>query len=139
MEKDFSKLIDNLMEGFKEFIKGIEEVSKEATGKTFDEIMAMPTDTQEERKAFVDELLKIKGKLDGSKPCDFEGQYIKITGGKTCTQFEAKGSKRDLVHLLAQGVSAAIKNMELKEDKVDEFLDMFKNEVKEMLNNGIML
>lgn len=139
MEKDLDNLMEDLMKVVKDFTEAFDKASKEATGKTLDEIIKMPVETPEEKKAFVEELLKIKEKLDGKKPCDFEGQYVKITGGKHCTSFEARGSKKDLIHLLAQGVSAAIKNLELKEDKVDEFLDMFKDEVKEMLDNGIML
>lgn len=137
--KDLDELIEELGKTIKDFAKRFDEVSKEATGKSLDEIMAMPTETKEEKKAFVEELLKIKSKLDGSKPCDFDGQYVKITGGKMCTQFEAKGYTRDLIHLLAQGVSAVIKNAGVKEDKIDEFLDMFKNEVKEMQDKGIMI
>lgn len=139
MEKDLDNLMEDLMKVVKDFTEAFDKASKEATGKTLDEIIKMPAETPEEKKAFVEELLKIKEKLDGKKPCDFEGQYVKITGGKHCTSFEARGSKKDLIHLLAQGVSAAIKNLELKEDKVDEFLNMFKDEVKEMLDNGIML
>ena len=139
MEKDLDNLMENLMKVVNDLTETFDKASKEATGKTFEEIIKMPVETPEEKKAFIDELLKIKEKLDGKKPCDFEGQYVKITGGKHCTSFEARGSKKDLIHLLAQGVSAAIKNLELKEDKVDEFLNMFKDEVKEMLDNGIML
>lgn len=139
MEKDLDNLMENLMKVVNDLTETFDKASKEATGKTFEEIIKMPVETPEERKAFVEELLKIKEKLDGKKPCDFEGQYVKITGGKHCTSFEARGSKKDLIHLLAQGVSAAIKNLEIKEDKVDEFLNMFKDEVKEMLDNGIML
>lgn len=139
MEKDLDNLMEDLMKVVKDFTEAFDKASKEATGKTLDEIIKMPVETPEEKKAFVEELLKIKEKLDGKKPCDFEGQYVKITGGKHCTSFEARGSKKDLIHLLAQGVSAAIKNLEIKEDKVDEFLNMFKDEVKEMLDNGIML
>lgn len=139
MEKDLDNLMENLMKVVNDFTETFDKASKEATGKTLEEIVKMPVDTPEEKKAFVEELLKIKEKLDGKKPCDFEGQYVKITGGKHRTSFEARGNKKDLIHLLAQGVSAAIKNLEIKEDKVDEFLDTFKNEVKEMLDNGIML
>ena len=139
MKKDLDNLMEDLMKAVNDFTETFDKASKEATGKTLEEIVKMPVDTPEEKKAFVEELLKIKEKLDGKKPCDFEGQYVKITGGKHCTSFEARGNKKDLIHLLAQGVSAAIKNLEIKEDKVDEFLDMFKNEVKEMLDNGIML
>ena len=139
MEKDLDNLMEELMKVVNDLTETFDKASKEATGKTFEEIIKMPVETPEEKKAFVEELLKIKEKLDGKKPCDFEGQYVKITGGKHCTSFEARGSKKDLIHLLAQGVSAAIKNLEIKEDKVDEFLDIFKDEVKEMLDNGIML
>lgn len=139
MKKDMDNLMEDLMKVVKDLNETFDKASKEATGKTFEEIIKMPVETPEEKKAFVEELLKIKEKLDGKKPCDFEGQYVKITGGKHCTSFEARGSKKDLIHLLAQGVSAAIKNFKIKEDKVDEFLDMFKDEVKEMLDNGIML
>ena len=139
MEKDLDNLMENLMKVVNDLTETFDKASKEATGKTFEEIIKMPVETPEERKAFVEELLKIKEKLDGKKPCDFEGQYVKITGGKHCTSFEARGSKKDLIHLLAQGVSAAIKNLEIKEDKVDKFLNMFKDEVKEMLDNGIIL
>lgn len=139
MKKDLDNLMENLMKAVNDFTETFDKASKEATGKTLEDIVKMPVDTPEEKKAFVEELLKIKEKLDGKKPYDFEGQYVKITGGKHCTSFEARGSKKDLIHLLAQGVSAAIKNLEIKEDKVDEFLDIFKNEVKEMLDNGIVL
>ena len=139
MKKDLDNLMEDLMKAVNDFTETFDKASKEATGKTLEEIVKMPVDTPEEKKAFVEELLKIKEKLDGKKPCDFEGQYVKITGGKHCTSFEARGNKNDLIHLLAQGVSAAIKNLEIKEDKVDEFLDIFKNEVKEMLDNGIVL
>ena len=99
----------------------------------------MPVGTTEEKKAFIEELLKIKEKLDGKKLCDFEGSYVKITGGKHCTSFEAKGSKVDIIQLLAQGVSAMIKNLDLDEEKSKEFLNMFIDEVKSMNNNGIMI
>ena len=99
----------------------------------------MPVETPEEKKAFVEELLKIKEKLDGKKLCNFDGSYVKITGGKHCTSFEAKGSKTDVIHLLAQGVSAMIKNLDLDEEKSKKFLNMFIDEVKSMNNNGIMI
>ena len=116
MEKDFEKLIkdlDNVMSEMGDMIEEFKKDVKKATGKTLDEIMDMPVDTPEEKKAFVDELLKIKEKLDGKKSCNFDGSYVKITGGKHCTSFEAKGSKNDVIHLLAQGVSAMIKNLYL--------------------------
>lgn len=81
MEKDLDNLMENLMKVVKDFTEAFDKASKEATGKTLDEIIKMPVETPEEKKAFVEELLKIKEKLDGKKPCDFEGQYVKITGG----------------------------------------------------------
>ena len=139
MEKDLDNLMENLMKVVKDFTEAFDKASKEATGKTLDEIIKMPVGTFEEKKAFVDELLKIKEKLDGKKPCNFDGSYVKITGGKRCTSFEAKGSKNNVIHLLAQGVSTMIKNLDLDKEKSKEFLNMFIDEVKEMLDKGIVL
>lgn len=139
MEKDLDSLMEDLMKVAKDFTEAFDKSSKEATGKTLDEIIKMPVETTEEKKAFVEELLKIKEKLDGRKLCNFDGNYVKITGGKHCTSFEAKGSKANIIHLLAQGVSAMIKNLDLDEEKSKEFLNMFIDEVKEMLGNSIML
>lgn len=142
MEKDFEKLmkeLNNLMNEMGDMFKEFDKASKEATGKTLDEIIKMPVKTPEERKAFVEELLKIKEKLDGKKPRNFDGSYVKITGGKHCTSFEAKGSKNDVIHLLAQGVSAMIKNLDLDKEKSKEFLNMFIDEVKSMNDNGIII
>lgn len=139
MEKDLDNLMENLMKVVKDFTEAFDKASKEATGKSLDEIMKMPVETPEEKKAFVEELLKIKEKLDGKKLCDFEGSFVKITGGKHCTSFEAKGSKHDVIHLLAQGVSAMIKNLDLDEEKSKEFLNMFIDEVKSLNENGIMI
>ena len=139
MEKDLDNLMEDLMKVVKDFTEEFDKASKEATGKTLDEIIKMPVETPEEKKAFVEELLKIKEKLDGKKLCNFDGSYVKITGGKHCTSFEAKGSKTDVIHLLAQGVSAMIKNLDLDKEKSKEFLNMFIDEVKEMLDKGIVL
>ena len=139
MKKDMDNLMEDLMKVVKDLNETFDKASKEATGKTFEEIVKMPVETPEEKKAFVEELLKIKEKLDGKKPCDFEGQYVKITGGKHCTSFEAKGPKVEIIHLLAQGVSAMIKNLDLNEEKSKEFLNMFVDEVKSMNDNGIMI
>ena len=139
MEKDLDNLMEDLMKVVKDFTEAFDKASKEATGITFDEIIKMPVETPEEKKAFVEELLKIKEKLDGKKLCNFDGSYVKITGGKHCTSFEAKGSKTDVIHLLAQGVSAMIKNLDLDEEKSKKFLNMFIDEVKSMNNNGIMI
>ena len=139
MEKDLDNLMENLMKVVNDLTETFDKDSKEATGKTLDEIIKMPVETPEEKKAFVEELLKIKEKLDGKKLCDFEGQYVKITGGKHCTSFEAKGSKTDVIHLLAQGVSAMIKNLDLDKEKSKEFLNLFIDEVKSMNDNGIII
>ena len=139
MEKDLDNLMENLMKVVNDLTETFDKASKEATGKTLDEIIKMPVETPEEKKAFVEELLKIKEKLDGKKLCDFEGQYVKITGGKHCTSFEAKGSKTDVIHLLAQGVSAMIKNLDLDKEKSKEFLNLFIDEVKSMNDNGIII
>ena len=139
MEKDLDNLMENLMKMVNDLTETFDKVSKETTGKTFEEIIKMPVGTPEEKKAFVEELLKIKEKLDGKKLCNFDGSYVKITGGKHCTSFEAKGSKNDVIHLLAQGVSAMIKNLDLDKEKSKEFLNMFIDEIKEMLDKGIVL
>lgn len=139
MEKDLDNLMENLMKVVKDFTEAFDKASKEATGKSLDDIMKMPVETKEEKKAFVEELMKIKEKLDGTKVCDFEGSYVKITGGKHCTSFEAKGSKHDVIHLLAQGVSAMIKNLDLDEEKSKEFLNMFIDEVKSLNENEIII
>ena len=139
MKKDMDNLMEDLMKVVKDLTEKFDKDSKEATGKTFEEIIKMPVETTEEKKAFIEELLKIKEKLDGKKLCDFDGSYVKIAGGKHCTSFEAKGSKVDIIHLLAQGVSAMIKNLDLDEEKSKEFLNMFIDEVKSMNNNGIMI
>ena len=139
MEKDLDNLMENLMKMVNDLTETFDKVSKETTGKKFEEIIKMPVRTLEEKKAFVDELLKIKEKLDGKKLCNFDGSYVKITGGKHCTSFEAKGSKNDVIHLLAQGVSAMIKNLDLDKEKSKEFLNMFIDEIKEMLDKGIVL
>ena len=139
MKKDMDNLMEDLMKVVKDLNETFDKASKEATGKTFEEIIKMPVGTPEEKKAFVEELLKIKEKLDGKKLCDFEGSYVKITGGKHCTSFEAKGSRIDVIQLLAQGVSAIMKNINVKKEKEDEFLNMFIDEVKSMNDNGIMI
>ena len=139
MKKDMDNLMEDLMKVVKDLNETFDKASKEATGKTFEEIIKMPVGTQEEKKAFIEELLKIKEKLDGKKLCSFYGSYVKITGGKHGTSFEAKGSKTDVIQLLAQGVSAIIKNLDLDEEKSKEFLNMFVDEVKSMNNNGIMI
>ena len=139
MKKDIDNLMEDLMKVVKDLNETFDKASKEATGKTFEEIIKMPVGTPEEKKAFVEELLKIKEKLDGKKLCNFDGSYVKITGGKHCTSFEAKGSKTDIIQLLAQGVSAMIKNLDLDKEKSKEFLNMFIDEIKEMLDKGIVL
>lgn len=139
MEKDLDNLMEDLMKVVKDFTEAFDKASKEATGKTFEEIIKMPVETPEEKKAFVEELLKIKEKLDGKKLCNFDGSYVKITGGKHCTSFEAKGSKIDAIHLLAQGVSAMIKNLDLDKEKEDKFLNMFIDEVKAISNSGTII
>lgn len=139
MKKDMDNLMEDLMKVVKDLNETFDKASKEATGKTFEEIIKMPVGTPEEKKVFVEELLKIKEKLDGKKLCSFDGSYVKITGGKHCTSFEAKGPKVEIIQLLAQGVSAMIKNLDLNEEKSKEFLNMFIDEVKSMNNNGIMI
>lgn len=142
MDKDFEELtksMDKVLESLKAISKDFDKLVKEATGKTLDEIMAMPVETVEERKAFVEELMKVKDAMNGEKVHNFDGQYIKISGGEHCTSFEAKGSKEDLIHMLAQGVCAMINNLGIKDDKVDEFIKIFTEEVKSMLKNGIMI
>ena len=139
MKKDMDNLMEDLMKVVKDLNETFDKASKEATGKTFEEIVKMLVETPEEKKAFVEELLKIKEKLDDKKLCDFEGSYVKITGGKHCTSFEAKGPKVDVIQLLAQGVSAIMKNINVKKEKEDEFLNMFIDEVKSMNDNGIMI
>lgn len=139
MEKDLDNLMEDLMKVVKDFTEAFDKASKEATGKAFEEIIKMPVETPEEKKAFVEELLKIKEKLDGKKVCNFDGSYVKITGGKHCTSFEAKGSKTYVIHLLAQGVSAMIKNLDLDKEKSKEFLNMFIDEVKAISNSGTII
>ena len=139
MEKDLDNLMEDLMKVVKDFTEAFDKASKEATGKTFEEIIKMPVETPEEKKAFVEELLKIKEKLDGKKLCNFDGSYVKITGGKHCTSFEAKGSKTNVIHLLAQGVGAMIKNLDLDKEKSKEFLNMFIDEVKAISNSGTII
>lgn len=139
MEKDLDNLMEDLMKVVKDFTETFDKASKDATGKTFEEIIKMPVETPEEKKAFVEELLKIKEKLDGKKLCNFDGSYVKITGGKHCTSFEAKGSKTNVIHLLAQGVGAMIKNLDLDKEKSKEFLNMFIDEVKAISNSGTII
>ena len=139
MEKELDNLMEDLMKVVKDFNEAFDKASKEATGKAFEEIIKMPVETPEEKKAFVEELLKIKEKLDGKKVCNFDGSYVKITGGKHCTSFEAKGSKTNVIHLLAQGAGAMIKNLDLDKEKSKEFLNMFIDEVKAISNSGTII
>lgn len=140
MKKDIDKIIEDLGNSINEFTDMIDTITKEATGKSLAELIDMPTDTAEGKEAFHKELSKIKDVLDSSsKVCDFEGSSIKITGGKKYTKFEASGCKYDLVHLLAQGVSAMMKNINIKKDKEDEFFKLFIDEVKKINDSGIMI
>ncbi len=127
--KDLNKVMSEMGDMFKEFKKDV----KEATGKTLEEIMAMPVDTPEERQAFVDELMKVRKMMTGEKKCNFKGQYIKITGGESCTSFEASGNSVDLLHMLAQGVATVLERQKLDEKDTDEFLKLFSDEIKEMI------
>lgn len=136
MEKDFEKLLDSLnkvVEGMGDLMKEFEEDVKKATGKTLNEIMDMPVNTPEERQAFVDELMKVRKMMTGEKKCNFKGQYIKITGGESCTSFEASGNNIDLLHMLAQGVATVLERQHLDEKDTDEFLKLFSDEIKNMI------
>lgn len=136
MEKDFEKLLEDLnkvVDGMGDLMKEFEKDVKKATGKTLDEIIAMPVNTPEERQAFVDELMKVRKMMTGEKKCNFKGQYIKITGGESCTSFEASGNSVDLFHMLAQGVATVLSRQNLDEKDTDEFLKLFSDEIKEMI------
>ena len=134
MDKDFEKLLDRLNDTLNEIGSEFEKLTKDATGKTLKEIMDMPVETTEEKRAFVDELMKIKNKLDGEKKCNFKGQYIKITGGESCTSFEACGNNVDLLHMLAQGVATILEKASIKKEDIDEFLKLFSDEIKNMID-----
>jgi len=138
MEKDFEKLmkdLNNVMSEMGDMFKEFEKDVKKATGKTLDEIMAMPVDTPEEKKAFVDELMKVKHMMEETDTHDFTGQYIKMKGGRHCTSFEARGSNCDLLHMLAQGVATVVQRTCDGEDKQEELIKLFSDEVKNMIKH----
>lgn len=138
MEKDFDKLMkdlkyvmDEMGDMFEEFKKDV----KKATGKTLDEIMAMPVDTPEEKKAFIDELEKVKHSIEKTDTHDFTGNYIKMKGGRHCTSFEANGSSSDLLHMLCQGLATVIQRANSDEDKQNELLELVVKETKNMIKH----
>ena len=138
MEKDFEKLmkdLKNVMSEMGDMFKEFEKDVKKATGKTLDEIMAMPVDTPEENKAFVDELMKVKHMMEETDTHDFTGNYIKIKGGRHCTSFEANGSTSDLLHMLCQGVATVVQKTCDEEDKQEELIKLFSDEVKNMIKD----
>ena len=138
MEKDFEKLMEDLNkvmgemgDMFKEFEKDVNK----ATGKTLDEILGMPVDTPEEKKAFVDELMKVKHMIEKTDTHDFTGNYIKIKGGRHCTSFEASGSTRDLLYMLCQGLATVIQRANSDENKQSELLEVVVKQVKDMIKH----
>ena len=138
MEKDFDKLIKDLNKVMSEMGDIFEEFKKDvkkATGKTLDEIMAMPVDTLEEKKAFIDELEKIKHMTEKTDTHDFTGNYIKMKGGKHCNSFEANGSTCDLLHMLCQGLATVIQRANIDEDKQNELLELVVKETKSMIKH----
>ena len=138
MEKDFEKLmkdLNNVMSEMGDIFKEFEKDVKKATGKTLDEIMAMPVDTPEEKKAFVDELMKVKHMMEKTDSHDFTGNYIKLTGGRHCTSFEASGSPSDLLHILCQGLATVIQKANSDEDKQNKLLELVVKEVKDMIKH----
>ena len=95
----------------------------------------MPVDTPEEKKAFVDELMKVKHMMEETDTHDFTGNYIKIKGGRHCTSFEANGSTSDLLHMLCQGVATVVQKTCDEEDKQEELIKLFSDEVKNMIKD----
>ena len=138
MEKDFDKLmkdLNNVMSEMRGMFKEFEKDVKKATGKTLDEIIAMPVDTPEEKKAFIDELMKIKHMIEKTDSHDFTGNYINMKGGRHCTSFEARGSEYDLVHMLCQGLATVIQRANIDEDKQNELLELVVKETKNMIKH----
>ena len=145
MDKDFEKLIKSLMKDVKEFTNSFGKIVEDATGKDLDELMEMPTETDEEKKAFLKEIKKIKDKLDEitdkkeNDVHDFSEEFIKIKGGKTYTSFEAKGNPVDLLHMLAQGVATIMykngKNKPFSDKDFEEFSKMYMDEVKSIYDH----
>ena len=138
MEKDFDKLMKDLKDLMDEMGNMIEEFKKDvkkATGKTLDEIMAMPVDTLEEKKAFIDELEKVKHSIEKTDTHDFTGNYIKMNGGKHCNSFEAKGSTCDLLHMLCQGLATVIQRANSDEDKQNKLLELVVEETKNIIKH----
>ena len=138
MEKDFEKLIkdlDNVMSEMGDIFKEFEKDVKKATGKTLDEIIDMPVDTLEEKKAFVDELMKIKHMMEKTDSPDFTGNYIKMKGGKHSNSFEARGSTSNLLHMLCQGLATVVQRANSDEDKQNKLLELVVEEVKDMIKH----
>ena len=138
MEKDFEKLmkdLDNVMSEMGDIFKEFEKDVKKATGKTLDEIMDMPVDTLEEKKAFVDELMKIKHMMEKTDSPDFTGNYIKMKGGKHSNSFEASGSTSNLLHMLCQGLATVVQRANSDEDKQNKLLELVVEEVKDMIKH----
>lgn len=138
MEKDFEKLmkeLNNLMNEMGDMFKEFEKDVKKSTGKTLDEIMDMPVGTPEEKRAFVDELMKVKHTIEKTNTHDFTGNYIKIKGGRHCTSFEASGSTNDLLHMLCQGLATVIQRANSNEDKQNKLLELIVKEVKNMIKH----
>ena len=138
MEKDFEKLIKelkNVMSDMGDMFKEFEKDVNKATGKTLDEIMDMPVDTPEEKKAFIDELMKIKHMTEKTDTHDFTGNYIKMEGGRHCTSFEASGSPSELIYMLCQGLATVIRRANSDEDKQNKILEIVVKEVKDMIKH----
>lgn len=138
MEKDFEKLmkeLNNVMSEMGDMFKEFKKDVKKSTGKTLDDIMDMPVDTPEEKKAFVDELMKVKHMIEKTDTHDFTGNYINIKGGRYCTSFKASGSTGDLLHMLCQGLATVIQRVNSDEDKQNELLEVIVKEIKDMIKH----
>ena len=134
MKKDLDKLINEMGDLYKEFKKDV----KKATGKDLDDIMAMPIDTPEERKAFIDELTKVNDAINKKTDKeDLSNCFIKIKGGKEFSSLEAKGSSINLIHMLCQGLASVILKANIDdEDMQDLILKSIVKEVKSMIKNA---
>ena len=133
MKKDLDELINEMGDLYKEFKKDV----KKATGKDLDEIMDMPINTPEERKAFIDEMTEVNKAINKkTDSCDLEGCFIKIKGGKEFSSLEAKGSSINLIHMLCQGLASVILKAHIDdEDMQDILLKSIVKEVKNAIKN----
>ena len=130
-----------MKKSFDNFIKDMNELIEKETGKTLDEIMKLPVDTDEEKKEFTEIINKVYNVIKDAfedKPKHKKGKVkITIDSDEKYTKIEGVGSTVDVLYCLAQVIASILANddnFKLNDEKFEEFGKMYMEQVKEIYN-----